>query len=295
MTVTRRREPSPFAALEAHFQALCVDPDPLAVDGRLVTGLPGRPIRLDELRARLLHPACRHATRDAAIGHLLAQAHAQRGPWQVGLAGVLLPGLRAAIEPLVAPRPDLAADIEAEALAGLLAAIGRTEPGHPRAAARLCWLARNQARRLVHAERREIAQPGLDPDAVRPARPEGHPDLVLADAVAQRVVCPDDAALIGDTRLGLLGLADAARLLGISYAAAHQRRRRAEAAVVDWLTHQPPPQPAVRGLGRGAAKSFVENRPSRPCSRGGGRPRTGRDHDRRPAVRHPLPDPEQRR
>lgn len=300
MTRTRpyHREPTPFALLEAHFQHLCADPDPLTLSGHAIRGLPDRPIRLDELRGRLLHPACRHATRDAAIGHLLARAHTERGPWPAAIGGVLLPGLRAAIEPLVAVCPQQTADIEAEALAGLIAAIGRTHAGHPRTAARLCWLARNQARRLVHAELAELARPGLDPAVAEPARQNGHPDLVLADAVAGQVICPDDAALIGDTRLGLINLADAAGILGISYTAAHQRRLRAETALIAWLTDRPPPGPARPPSTRirsAAANTFVEKGAKRPCSAGGGRPRTGRDPDRRPAVRHPLPNPEQRR
>jgi len=298
----RRTEASPFATgpfdtVESSFRLLCADPDPLALPAGAVAGLAGRPVPLDELRARLLHPSARHATRDAVLGLLLARARAERGPWLVGLAGLLLPGLRTAVASLTAVCPGKSADIEAEALVGLLEGIARTEPGHPRTAARLCWLARNRARRLVRAELAEAARPGLDPVSAEPPRPYGHPDLVLARAVEEKVICAADAALVGDTRLGLLDLTEAASALGIDYKTAHQRRRRAETALAAWLTGDQQPGRDAPGNSGASARSgggFVEDRAGGPCSSRGGRPRTGRD-DRRPAVRHPLPTPDPRR
>lgn len=287
-------EPSPFNALDAAFRLLCASPDPLAVPAGAVPGLPGRPVPLDELKARLLHPSCPHSLRAAAVGWLLGRARDQRGPWLVGLAGMLLPGLRVRVAGLIGACPGKTQDIEAEALAGLLEAIGRTEPSHPRAAARLCWLARNRARRLVRAELAEAARPGAHPISAEPPRPYGHPDLVLVRAVAAGVVCADDAALIGDTRLGLLDLPEAAELLGVDYKTAHQRRRRAEAALAAWINDGADDGPADRRAAPAAGR-FVENGAARPCSTGGGRPRTGRDPDRRPAVRHPLPTHQPRR
>ena len=45
-----------------------------------------------------------------------------------------------------------------------------------------------------------------------------------------------DAEMIGATRIGDVELADVANALGISYKACHQRRRRAESALVEWLS-----------------------------------------------------------
>lgn len=289
-----RRATSPFALLGERFHALCAAPDPLVVPAGAIAGLPGRPVPLDELRARLLHPSCPSATREAAIGWLLGRAHADGQDWTVGLAGVLLPGLCTAVGSLVAACPGRCEDIEAEALTGLLDGIARTAADHPRAAARLRWLARNRARRLVRAELTEQDHRAGRPVSAEPPRPYGHPDLVLAAAVAAGVIRAPDAALIGDTRLGLLDLHQAAAALGISYQAAKKRRRRAEVTLADWLTdpHTGAVLPAAQAPTR---KRFVADRANRPCSPGGGRPRTGRDTDRRPAVRHPLPNHDSRR
>ena len=64
--------------------------------------------------------------------------------------------------------------------------------------------------------------------ATAPPRPWGHPDFVLADAVAQGVISAAEAELISVTRLDSVPLTTAARQLGVPYDAARMRRSRAE-------------------------------------------------------------------
>jgi hypothetical protein len=174
--------------------------------------------------------------------------------------------------------PGKAADIEAEALAALLAAVAGCEPDRPRLASRLCWLARNSANRLLSAELAERARPANDPVSAAPRQPWGHPDLVLDKAVRAGVVGAADAELIGATRLGDEDLADVAQDLGIGYGACLQRRRRAESALGAWLRSESYPQ-----------FEFVGKRAETPCSSSGGRPRQGRSLDRRPDKRRSTP------
>lgn len=277
----RRRRPltdSPFDTLERTFTLLVTGPCPLALDGREVPGLPARPVPLDELKARLLHPSTRFEVRDAIVSALVTHAQAEGGRWSVGLAGVLLPGLRRATWPLGQACPGKAADIEAEALAAFLGAVARCEPGRPRLAARLCWLARAGAQRLCHAELAEQARPGSEPVSAAPPRPWGHPDLVLARAVRAGVICAADAELIGDTRIAGTALAEAAQRLGLGYWACHKRRRRAESALVEWVTSDDY-----------LPFEIVQKRAETPCSSSGGRPRQGRNPDRQPGKRRPDP------
>ncbi|MDA8285947.1 MAG: hypothetical protein M0Z42_22195, partial [Actinomycetota bacterium] len=84
----------------------------------------------------------------------------------------------------------------------------------------------------------------------------------------------------GATRIGDVDLAEIAGDLGITYAACHQRRLRAEAALVEWLTSDDY-----------SPIEFVEKRAETPCSIGGGRPRQGRAMDRRPDKRRSTPPP----
>jgi hypothetical protein len=282
----------PFDTLEEVFRLACRGPAPLSIDGAAVAGLPDRAVPLDELRAILLHPSTEHATRDGAISVLLSRARAEGGAATVGLAGVLLFGLRRAVGAFYDLLPGKAADIEAEALCGLLEGIAKTTPTRRHLPARLIWLARNRVKVLVERELTERflvadtpfsgpdrSEPATEvghvprlwrrPYSSAPALPFGHPDLVLAKAVDERVICLEDAALVGDTRLGSLPIAEVAERLGIGLEAALKRRQRAERALYRWIT-----SPFYDA-------DFVQKRPDPPYFQGWGRPRHGVGHDRR--------------
>ena len=269
---------SPFDTLEESFRLLSSGPRPLALDTSAIPGLPDREVPLVELRAMLLHPSVDYPVRDGALGALVAAARAEGGRWSVGLAGVLLPGLRRAIFPLFEACPDKLFDLEAEALVGLLRSVERCRPGRPRVASWLCWRSRVAAGRLLRRELAERAGPGKQPMSAAPPRPWGHPDFVLARVVADGVICPEDGDLIAATRLEHESLAEAARALGISYEACHKRRARAEATLAAYLASE-----------EYSPLDFVEKRPRTPCSSGRGRPRGGAGADRRPGKRRSSP------
>ena len=292
---------SPFDTLEDAFEALCAEPRPLALEAGAVAGLPRRPIPLTELRAILLHPSTGYRVRNAAIAVLLERARTDGGRWTVGLAGVLVFGLRRATSALCDVCPEKAADIEAETLAGLLEGIAKTDPRRSsRLAARLIWLARDRAKGLVAKELAQVGRPGRRPASEVPARPYGHPDLVLVEAVEQGVIDAADAALIGETRLGDMTLAQAAAVLGLAAESVRHRRRRAEAKVVAWLGGPPMPRRAKAPDGdpKGGSDgvpgncgepgiSAVRFRASTPYLGAEGRPEALRDSDRRPAACQP--------
>ena len=295
---------SPFDTLEAAFEALCTEPRPLTLESGAVAGLPRRAVPLTELRAILLHPSTGYWVRNAAVAVLLERARAEGGRWTVGLAGVLVFGLRRATSALCDVCPEKAADIEAEALAGLVEGIAKTDPRRSRRlAARLIWLARDRAKGLVAKELAQVGRPGRHPAPEVPARPYGHPDLVLAEAVEQGVIEARDAALIAETRLGEMSLAQAASALGLVAESVRHRRRRAETKVVAWLGGPPMPRRAKepegdaegdsdgrRGNSGEPGNSAVRFRPSTPYLGGEGRPEAKRATDRRPAACQPPAD-----
>ncbi len=280
MAPRRALTDSPFDTLEKTFDLLVTGPRPLALDTTPIAGMANRMVPLGELKARLLHPSTPFSVRDAIVGELVARSQAHGGAWTVGLAGVLLPGLRRAVWLLVQAYPGKAADIEAETLAAFVAAVAACQPGRARLASRLCWLARTGAQRLLRAELSEQARVGTDPVSAAPPRPWGHPDLVLAKAVAAGVIGAADAELIGATRIGDVDLADAADALGITYKACQLRRSRAESKLAKFL-----------GSDRYSSFDFVEKRAETPCSSSRGRPRQGRSMDRRPGKRRSTPGP----
>ena len=217
------------------------------VDGTAIAGWPDRMLSLSEMGCRLLHPATPFAARDAAFDWLLQRIHSTVGEprqeWNVILAGLLLPGLRASLTPACRRHRPLTADLEVEALTGLWATAGRMQTDQGRVAARLTWAARRAADEYLSAERaHQAAAAYLTIDHVdqAPARggmrpAAGHPDLVLAAAVDAGVVLARDAELIALCRIEQLDLHEAATRSGLSYSVARQRRNRAEVRLVDWI------------------------------------------------------------
>lgn len=257
----RQAEASAFDTVEEAFRLLVTPPVPLSVNGALIGhGWPARPIPLDELRSRTLHPSTSYAARDAAMDVLLREAQAQGASYLVGLAGVLLPGLRRAAASLTAACPHKAADLEAEMLTGLIEAVTRWRGGGDRVAARLIWAASRRARALLGAELAYQHQVSSGFSSAEPHRPWGHPDLVLADAVADGVITAREAELISATRIGDVPLLEVAAQWGVAYDSLQKQRRRAELDVAAWIFSRSP----------------VREGPENHGYRGGGRPREGR-------------------
>ena len=71
--------------------------------------------------------------------------------------------------------------------------------------------------------------------STEPPAPAGHPDLVLARAVAEAVITTVEADLIGATRLERRRMRDWASEHGLGYEAAKKIRQRGERRLVDWL------------------------------------------------------------
>lgn len=227
---------SPFDALESSFRLLCQGPSPLAIDGReLGSPFPPRPIPLTELGAMLLHPSTPYTARDRAVRLLIVRASERGGSWTVGLAGVLLPGMRAALSSLAKAWPAGGQDLEADALVALIEAIPVFDASAEPVAARLVWRVASSARRRLA---KEMAAMGRQVPGAHPAEPHrgwGHPDFVLGDAVRAGVVSVEEAELIGQTRLGDTSVCDYAQGLGLGDSTMRMRRMRAERRLVAWV------------------------------------------------------------
>ena len=107
------------------------------------------------VREALLRRGTAYGTRDAALAELVGRARAGE-PWKTGLAGVLLPGLRATVGPAARAYPRYRSELEAEALAGLLEALPRVRLERGRIAASLIWSARRSADRFLGRELRHL-------------------------------------------------------------------------------------------------------------------------------------------
>jgi hypothetical protein len=221
---------SPLSSADAAFRLLTQGPDPLSLDGAAISGsLPQRLIPLDELKRILLRASTDGGTRDAAWSALVTRARSDGPGWVVGTVGVAMPALRRVAGQLARGHGlDTAADIDAEVLTGFLSAVRSLDLSRRAIALRLRWAAyrAGAAYRTTVANHPVSAEdPGL---ATVPPHSWGHPDLLLADAIAQGVISAADAEIIASTRLESLALTAVARQLAVPYDAVRMRRRRAE-------------------------------------------------------------------
>lgn len=233
-------EPHPFDLLECTFRSLCNSRRPLSLPGDIVGS--DRRMDLYELRESLLCHGVPFSVRDAVLGDLVRRASTDGEPWGTGIAGVLLPGLRAKVGPLARAYPWLRGELESEAILGLLDALPRSAPTRPRIASRLIWAARTRAARMLTeelADRRRceprpmpLAVPHVD--RVRAT----HADIALGRACGAGILTRDEAELIGETRISGVPTREYAERVGEPYGSVRMRRLRAERRLADWIYDQ---------------------------------------------------------
>jgi hypothetical protein len=246
---------SALAAAAKAFDILVAPPAALSIDGTLVGhGLPARAIPLDELRELLLARTCPPQTRDAAWQLLIGYARSWGPAWVVGTVGMALPGLTRMAGRLCAGHPQLVEDIEAELLAGFLEGLRHGDLSGPAPYVRLCWMGWRAALAVrggdIPAELPELP----DPASHTPARPYGHPDLILSRAVATGWISQEQAELISATRLDRELIDQIAARRGVAASVLRMRRRRGELALADAMRkgHLDPARPVRRRTRRRA-------------------------------------------
>ncbi|HVB10528.1 MAG TPA: hypothetical protein VNM16_09220 [Bacillota bacterium] len=230
-------ELTPFDAAESAFRALTTGPRPLALHGTATApDLPARLVPLGEIRDLLLHPATTAAARNRVWAELIRRARTCGPAWVVGLTGVALPGLRRATAKITPAYTGELGDLQAEVLAGFLAAMRALDTCDLDVvplASRLCWAGYRAG--LAHASanaRHAMGRRPLPEGYATPPPPWGHPDFVLAAAVRRGVLTQADADLIGRNRLERVPLARLAAERGISLSALAQHRQVVEAVLV---------------------------------------------------------------
>jgi hypothetical protein len=217
------------------FTWLVTGPHPVSLNGRLFPGLPDRHIPLDEVRDRLLARRCPQATRDAVWAHLVLRSRTEGATWTVAAVGVALPALTSVAAQLSDRFAGDPADIHAEVLRGFLTGLSTIDLRPPRIMLRLRWAAyRSGYDALAEA----LAGPTPVAPGFRstpPYAPWGHPDLVLARAVADGVLTQTEAAMIGATRLEEVSVADWAAQHQTGEWAVYKARKRAELRLAAYL------------------------------------------------------------
>jgi len=260
------REWLPLDTARDTFTALVTGPEPLSVNGRLFGGLPEARIPLDDLRDRLMRPGCPRRTRDAVWAHLVLRSRVEGAAWTVGCVGVALPGLATVASWIAGRYPGDRGDVHAEVLAGFLHALPTVDLRAPAVFPRLRWAARRAG---MTALQEALDAPVPVPPgrgSAPPAPPAGHPDLVLARAVAEGVLSRTEADVIGATRLEEVRLTAWAGEHRMGHQFASRLRARAESRLLAWLTDTPtstqsPSQPVTDPEGGGTVSGWLAPAP----------------------------------
>lgn len=251
------RSTSSLSRIEAEFIQLTAESRrPLAINGwELGSEFPDRSIPLDELRTLLLKRSTSSAAKDAAWSYVVqrTQDGDNRQDWTIGATGLMLPALRSIAGRASRGTHGCCADIDSETVLGFLEALRTVDPHSVRITSTLWSAASRRAwtcRRLNNgAEERTACQELIQLRGCCQPR-SGHPDLVLFGAVADGVLTPGEADLIGDTRVENQPLIEISTNLGLSYDACRQRRSRAERRLVRHLGH--PHEPLSQQLSAAA-------------------------------------------
>jgi hypothetical protein len=181
---------------------------------------------------RLLRdPTISYAAKDAAWHRLIDLARTEGAGWVVATVGMALPALTRMAGRLSAGRTGLVDDIESELLAGFLTALRTKDLSGPAPYVRLCWAGWRAGLRVRQSDVPADLPDLPDPSAVTPARPYGHPDLILGRAVRAGIITTEQAELISATRLGGTLVDELATQQRVDASVLRMRRRRGELAI----------------------------------------------------------------
>lgn len=228
---TSRLRPGPLDELEQAFDLLCRGPRQPAVNGRLFgPPMPQRLVTAGELRG--LMPRLPRTVQDAVWTELVNRARSRGPTWIVVAAGLALPGLRTAAQRVTRGFTGDRDDLDADLLCAWVEALNSLDIVQPAVCGRLRESAYRAAMRSRYAhDQYAMRNRGAPDESVTghaPPRPWGHPDLVLADGIAQEVITQAEAELIAATRLEGHSLKRVAARLDVPASAARERREDAE-------------------------------------------------------------------
>lgn len=245
---------SPLWLMEDAFLALATACDAPMLPAELIREKPERPeLPVDQVRTLLAHPATSPELRARTWQEVVRRAQQTGEPWGTVAVAMTVPVLRRMLTRLLRPAHVERAEVEQEALAGVVSALRTVDVEAADVARELFSSADRAVHRLVYAERRR-ARREVTPTAERLGRLEGSPSLagqrdlteavedgneftVLARAVSQHVISVAEARLIARTRLEGESMQCLAAERGVSTRQLYRHRAAAEQHLAAHLRH----------------------------------------------------------
>ncbi|UGT53997.1 hypothetical protein [Nocardia asteroides] len=204
----------------------------------------GGPLRRwGELRERLWDPATPMGEVDAIWVWLIARVRDRAESAMLVSAALAAPMLARITGEHTTPGTPARHDAESEALTEFLLHLSRVEVAEPGVWHRLRWTAFRADRKAAIEQRSDVtvvgdlegALAGLGERAQLVGAGVGHPEAVLADAVAAEVISADAAELIAASRWEGRSLTAVAAERGVAVGRLRKQRSRAERALRAWL------------------------------------------------------------
>ncbi|MCP2298378.1 hypothetical protein APR11_004823 [Nocardia amikacinitolerans] len=237
---------SPLAVIRSGFekiaaQALPTDPRPVPTP----QAAPAAPVRTwGQLRERLWDSATPMAEVDAIWVWLLDRVRAEDEDAMLVCAGLAAPMLSRTINEYATSSTTARHDIESEVLTAFLGHLPRVSLEEPGVWHRLRWGAYRATLKAAYQQQigatvvgdldRDLAPLGERVQAI--AAEPGHPETVLAQAVAAGVISQEAAELIAASRWEGRSLTALAAERGVSLWKLRKARPRAERALLAWLS-----------------------------------------------------------
>lgn len=235
---------SPLSVVRSVFDRIADDPVPR--EGTPVARLDRAVTTWGQLRRVLSDPGVPIQVVDAVWVWLIERSRVEGSDAALVCAGMAAPMLAGMASTFGPRRREDRADVEADLLTAFFTELTRVDVERPFLWFRLRWAVFRGGRAWV---RQEAAAPAPAPDIGTdlnsgwdkrvPAMwtPPGHPEDILAEAVAENVITPQVAELIAVTRLeGRSVTSLAEEVEGSSHWALHKARRRGEHDLRAWLT-----------------------------------------------------------
>ncbi|WP_431958657.1 hypothetical protein [Nocardia lijiangensis] len=237
---------SPLAVVRSGFEkiaaeALPTDPRPVPTPAPA----PADPVRTwGQLRERLWDPATPMAEVDAIWVWLLERIRAKDEGAMLVCAGLAAPMLSRTASEYATSSTTAGHDIESEVLTAFLGHLPRVGLEEPGVWHRLRWGAYRAVLKAATQQQTGVTVVGdLDRDLAplgervqAMVSGPGHPEMVLAQAVAAGVISADAAELIAASRWEGRSLTSLAAERGVSLWKLRKQRPRAERALLAWLS-----------------------------------------------------------
>lgn len=230
--------PSPLTLIHHALEDLETQLPPKALEIPIPDG--GRTTELSWLADRMPH--LEQGFADQVWNTVIEGVRTQGSDWVTVGVGLAVKPLRSVVNRLSRNFlwPSLREELEAEMIAAWIALLHDVDTERPNILGRMWAEVYKVGQRWRYRADRDLPQlVGTVPYIAQKAE-GGHPEVPLAEAVAQEVLTQLDAELVAATRIESYSLREVAQQMQLPYGTAKRRRKQAECAVAEWLMRETP-------------------------------------------------------